>query len=83
MPTVGRIEGVKIQIYPDEHPPPHFHAEFAEFRAVIEIDTLRVMKGSLPPAKLRAVLAWASARREALRASFALAAAGETVGMLP
>jgi hypothetical protein len=33
MPTVAIIEGVKIQFYPDEHLPPHFHAVFAEFIA--------------------------------------------------
>ena len=33
MPTVAIIAGVKIQFYPDEHPPPHFHARIAEFVA--------------------------------------------------
>ncbi len=83
MPTVARVDGVKIQFYSDEHPPPHFHAEFAEFRAAIEIDTLRVMKGALPPAKLRAVLDWAAVRRDVLRSTFERCAAGEFVGIVP
>jgi len=82
MPTVARVEGVKIQLYADEHPPPHFHAEFAEFRAAIEIDTLRVVKGALPPAKLRSVIEWASVRKAALRSTFERAAAGEPVGIV-
>ena len=40
MPTVAIVEGVKIQFYFDEHPPPHFHAVFAEFVAQIQIDPL-------------------------------------------
>lgn len=59
MPTVAVVEGVKIQFYPAEHPPPHFHAVFAEHRAWIDIRKLVVLRGSLPPAKLNVVLAWA------------------------
>jgi hypothetical protein len=52
------VDGAKIEFYPDEHPPPHFHARIAEFIAQIEIRTCRVMRGSLPPAKLGRVLSW-------------------------
>ena len=27
MPTVAVVEGVKVQFFFDDHPPPHFHAE--------------------------------------------------------
>ncbi len=66
MPTVAIVEGVKIQLFAQEHPPPHFHAVFAEYRAQIEIGSLRVLRGRLPPAKLAAVVSWAETRREAL-----------------
>jgi hypothetical protein len=33
VPTVAIVEGVKVQFYAQEHPPPHFHAVFAEYRA--------------------------------------------------
>ena len=32
MPTVAIVEAVKIQFFAREHPPPHFHAVFAEYR---------------------------------------------------
>ena len=41
MPVVAIVDGVKIEFYPDEHPPPHFHARYAEFVAQIEIRTSR------------------------------------------
>jgi hypothetical protein len=66
VPTVAIVAGVKIQLYAQEHPPPHFHAVFAEFRAQIAIDSLRVLNGTLPPAKLTAVLSWAAQRRRPL-----------------
>jgi hypothetical protein len=47
MPTVAIVDGVRIQFYPRDHPPPHFHAEFAEYRATIDIRSLRVVRGSL------------------------------------
>ena len=39
MPVVAMVDGVKIEFYPDEHPPPHFHARYAEFVAQIDIRT--------------------------------------------
>ncbi len=33
VPVVAIVDGVKIEFYPDEHPPPHFHARYAEFVA--------------------------------------------------
>jgi Domain of unknown function (DUF4160) len=67
MPTVAIVDGVKIQLYAKEHPPPHFHAVMAEYKAQIEIESLRVLNGKLPPAIQSNVLLWARPRRQALR----------------
>jgi uncharacterized protein DUF4160 len=67
MPTVAIVEGVKIQFFAREHPPAHFHAVFAEFRVQIAIESLQVMKGSIPQAKLRTAISWAEPRRDKLR----------------
>jgi hypothetical protein len=66
MPTVAIVEGVRIRFYADEHPPPHFHAVFAEYKAQIGILPVRLLKGNLPPAKLNLVLSWAESRKEVL-----------------
>jgi len=63
---VAVVEGAKIQFFALEHPPPHFHVAFAEYRAQIGIESLRLIKGSLPPAKLAAVISWAETRQAAL-----------------
>jgi hypothetical protein len=41
-------QGREDSIFAREHPPPHFHAVFAEYRAQVDIRTLHVLRGSLP-----------------------------------
>ena len=79
MPTVAIVEGVKIQFYTNEHPPPHCHLRIAEYHAVMEIDSLEITEGSIPAAKRRPVVRWAKARQAALRSAFAQAIAREPV----
>jgi hypothetical protein len=80
MTTVAVVDGVKIMLYANEHPPPHFYAKFAEFHAVIDIDKLAIIRGSLPPPKSKAVIRWATGRQEALRSAFVEAMAQRRVG---
>jgi hypothetical protein len=67
VPTVAIVDGVRIVFYVNEHPPPHFHALFAEHRISVEIETLAILNGSLPKAKERAVLEWAREPQDELR----------------
>ena len=48
MPEISRFYGIVIQIYYGDHPPPHFHANYAGQVAKIDIDTLALIDGSLP-----------------------------------
>lgn len=50
----------------DDHPPPHFHALYAEHEAMIDIRTFEVIKGTMPRRALTLVLEWASAHRAEL-----------------
>jgi Domain of unknown function (DUF4160) len=59
MPTIAIVEGVKIQIFFGDHPPPHFHARFAEHQALFVIPTLELLESSLPAHKLESVRSWA------------------------
>ncbi|MCY7353409.1 MAG: DUF4160 domain-containing protein [Cytophagaceae bacterium] len=38
----GSFEGIKIYVYRHDHNPPHFHAIYTEYEAVIDIQTLEV-----------------------------------------
>jgi hypothetical protein len=77
MPTVAIVDGVRIRFYADEHPPPHFHAVFAEFVAQIAIEDLRVLKGTMPSPKLAVIRAWAEKRRDVLKRTWDMTIAHE------
>jgi hypothetical protein len=66
MALIARIEGAKVLMYANDHPPPHFHVLYAEHRAVIDLRTLRLSRGELPKAKLRMIVKWAESRRSRL-----------------
>ncbi len=66
MSIIGIVDAAKLYMYPNGHPPPHFHVLFAEYRAVIDIKTMKLTRGNLPKAKLRAIIKWAKPRRAKL-----------------
>ena len=47
-------------MYFDDHNPPHFHAEYSDYEALIDVNTLAVFSGRLPPRALGLVTEWAS-----------------------
>jgi len=63
MPTLSVFYGIVIQMFWQDHPPPHFHALYAEHEALINIRTLDVMEGGLPRRALALVLEWAQEHR--------------------
>lgn len=66
MPTISTFYGIMIQMFWGDHAPPHFHALYGEYEILINIQTLEVMKGSMPRRALTLVLEWASIHREEL-----------------
>jgi hypothetical protein len=50
MPTISMFYGIIIWMYyaPGEHPPPHFHVYFAEFKATVDIRTCEIIQSNLP-----------------------------------
>jgi hypothetical protein len=76
MPTVAQFNGVKVEFFFDDHPPPHFHASFAEFAARIDIGAGRVISGRLPPDKMRVLRIWMLRHKAELRAAWEAARQG-------
>jgi hypothetical protein len=66
MPTYFVIDGIKIDLYFDDHAPPHFHALFAEYEVLIAIKTLDVHQGSLPKKQLKKIIQWARKNQDLL-----------------
>jgi hypothetical protein len=62
---------------PDEHPPPHFHVYYNEFKASVDICTCEVIQGNLPGRQAKLALAWAELHQEELMADWKLVMNGE------
>jgi hypothetical protein len=63
VPTISAFFGIVISMYWRDHNPAHFHARYGDFEALVRIDTLEVIRGSLPKRALALVLEWASEHR--------------------
>ena len=70
MPRLSAFYGIVIYMNWREHQPAHFHAVYAEWDTSIEIETLRVIRGTLPPRALTMVLDWATLHQEELKANW-------------
>ncbi|NTV05346.1 MAG: DUF4160 domain-containing protein [Chlorobiaceae bacterium] len=66
MPEISRFLGIIISMYFDEHNPPHFHVQYNEYRASMDIRNLNITAGSIP-AKVRGLVEeWAELHRDEL-----------------
>lgn len=66
MPTISVFYGILIQMFWNEHAPPHFHALYGEHEALIDLRDLSVMRGSLPRRAMNLVTEWATDHRDDL-----------------
>jgi hypothetical protein len=66
MPEISRFLGIIISMYFDEHNPPHFHIQYNEYRASMDIRTFNLTAGMLPARVRGLVEEWAELHREEL-----------------
>ena len=59
MPIIASFYGILIKMYFKEHGIPHFHALYAEYNDVFEIESLEMIEGDLPNRAQRMVKEWA------------------------
>lgn len=77
MPTISLFYGISIQMFYDDHPPPHLHARYNEFKARYEISTGDLLSGELPKQAHRLVQEWISLNRQSLADNWARMEKGE------
>ena len=56
MPTISIFFGIIVQMFWNEHTPPHFHCSYGEYEALIDIQTREVLQGRMPRRALNLVL---------------------------
>jgi hypothetical protein len=77
MPEISRFYGVRIYMYANDHPPPHFHARYAEHQVLVRFDRIEIYRGSLPQREQSMVLEWAILNREQLFANWEMLRSGK------
>ncbi len=70
MPEISRFFGIVIKMFFDDHDPPHFHAEYGDETALIDIHRLFAFAGRLPPRVMGLVIEWAALHRQELYANW-------------
>lgn len=82
MPEISRFYGIAIKIFYNDHPPPHFHAEYSGSVMLVAIETLAVIAGKLPPRATGMVMEWATQHQEELREVWKRARETEPLGRI-
>ncbi len=68
MPEISRFYGILIRMYliDREHPPRHIHVKYGEHEAVMELENLNIIDGSLPKKCRQLVREWAELHQDEL-----------------
>lgn len=66
MPQISYFLGVIIRMFYRDHNPPHFHAFYGDFEALIDINKNEVIGGYLPPRVLGLVTEWTALHKNEL-----------------
>lgn len=70
MGKLHQIGNIIIRVYANDHLPPHFHAIAPDFQALIEIETLAVLAGTIEGKARKSVMAWAAGNIDTIRAEW-------------
>ena len=82
MPEICRFLGIVISMLYDDHRPPHFHAEYGEYKISVDINT-GVVEGRFPPRALRAVTEWHAINKDRLQEDWSRAEKHESLKKIP
>jgi hypothetical protein len=66
----------------DDHRPPHFHAEYGEYKVTVEINT-GIVQGRFPRRALKSLLEWYELYREQLLEDWRLAERHQPLTPIP
>ena len=66
MPIISNFFGIIVRMFFNEHAPPHFHVEYAEYKASVNIQKLELMEGKLSRRAQELVLDWAELHQKEL-----------------
>jgi hypothetical protein len=74
MPTISSFYGILIQMFWNDHAPPHFHASYGEYTGIVDINSLLMLEGNLPRRALNLIIDWAELHQKELLTDWELCA---------
>jgi len=77
MPTISIFFGLIVRMYYKDHQPPHIHVQYQGDKAVIDLESVTLSEGQIPPRCLRLVQAWVEIHKDDLYANWELCRNGE------
>ena len=72
MPEISLFYGIRITMNWNDHNPPHFHAEYGEYKASVLIKEGVANRGYLPNKQLKLINAWCELHRDELMQNWEL-----------
>lgn len=83
MPTIAYFYGIAIQMFYNDHDPPHLHARYGGARAVVRLSDGAIIAGELPRLATRLVREWTLARQAELQENWRRARAHVPLERVP
>jgi len=83
MPEISRFFGLVVQMYFEDHAPPHFHVRYAGANALIRIAPVGLLRGHLPPRALALAIEWANLREAELMVNWQQLRRGHVPSPIP
>lgn len=85
MPRISAFYGITVWMYYEEihhRGRPHFHVRYGDSEASVDIETVNVIAGSLPPRAWRLVVEWTELHKNDLRENWKLARAHQPLSQI-
>ena len=76
MPEICRFYGIIIQMFFNDHNPPHFHIVYGDFKAIMNIED-EIVEGFMPKRALKLVFEWMEIHKSELLENWELTQKGE------
>jgi hypothetical protein len=83
MPQVSSFFGIKVTMYYNDHPPPHFHVRYGSQKAIITIDSPKIWQGDIPSPQFNLIKDWAIENRNSLQKNWSLARQQQPLEQIP
>ena len=82
MPEISRFYGIIVRMFFDDHPPPHIHVDYSGHKAVVDIASVSLISGSLPPRAMGLLTEWAMLHNDELLEMWQRAERLEAIGKI-